>query len=103
MDKFNNLLAKKLGNGLSSMPFFYVCVLLDAVELPPVIAAHSVIIWCTYLSQSVIQLIALPILGAQNKLQHENHKALMTLVKDNHDEHLTHIKSLHEKLDRIAK
>lgn len=74
MKKFNEWLALKLGNGLSSMLFFYICLVLDLVELPPVIAAHSVIIWCTYLSQSVIQLVALPILGVQQRIMTDHHE-----------------------------
>lgn len=77
VQKFNNWLADKLGNGLSSMYFFYFCVVLDLIELGPVIAAHSTITWVTYLSQSVIQLVALPVLGAQNKLQQDNHKEVI--------------------------
>lgn len=87
MKRFNNWLADGLGNTLSSMYFFYFCVVLDFVELGPVIRAHSVVLWVTYLSQSVIQLIALPILGAQNKLQ-----------QDNHEETMTHIKAIHHHL-----
>lgn len=73
MSGFNQWLAMRLGNTLSSMSFFYICVLLDLIELQPVIAAHDVIVWCTYLSQTVIQLIALPILSAQNKASQEHH------------------------------
>jgi hypothetical protein len=85
--RFNCWLALRLGAMLSSMAFFYLCVLLDLIELGPVIAAHDVIIWVTYLSQSVIQLIALPILGAQQQLQQDNHQRL---------EH--HIKTIHAHL-----
>ena len=84
MKKFNDWLANKLGNSLSSMYFFYICIVLDLIELKPVIDAHSVITWVTYLSQSVIQLIALPILGAQNKLQQDSHKETMRAVKKIH-------------------
>jgi hypothetical protein len=69
------------------MYFFYFCVVLDLIELNPVVKAHSTITWVTYLSQSVIQLIALPILGAQNKLQ-----------QDNHAETIKHLKAVHRHL-----
>lgn len=92
MKQFNDRLANLLGDILSHMNFFYFCVLLDLVELHPVIQAHSVITWITYLSQSVIQLIALPILGAQNKLQ-----------QDNHEETMKHIGNLHAKIDAVHK
>ena len=94
MNKFNEWLALKLGNVLSSMAFFYVCVILDMIELGPVIQANSVITWCTYLSQTVIQLIALPILGAQQKLSHKH----MTKMHENHKEIMEHLKT-HKSLD----
>jgi hypothetical protein len=85
INQFNAWLANILGNSLSSMYFFYFCIVLDLIELGPVIAAHNVVLWVTYLSQSVIQLVALPILGAQNKLQ-----------QDNHTETIKHIKRIHQ-------
>lgn len=85
MKRFNNWLANFLGNALSSMYFFYFCVVLDLCELDPVIQSHSVITWVTYISQSVIQLIALPVLGAQNKLQQDNHSEVMQHVTAIHN------------------
>jgi hypothetical protein len=92
MKQFNDRLANFLGDALSHMNFFYFCLALDLLELHPVIQAHSTITWVTYLSQSVIQLIALPILGAQNKLQ-----------QSNHEETMKHVKSLHDKVDAVHK
>lgn len=80
MKRFNEWLAMTLGNGLSSMTFFYFCVILDLVELWPVIRENNIVVWCTYLSQTVIQLIALPVLGAMQKISNEHH--------DNHAEKL---------------
>lgn len=84
MKKFNNWLANLLGNGLSNMYFFYFCIILDAIELSPVLKSHSTVLLVSYLSQSVIQLLALPVLGAQNKLQNENHKEIVSHVKAIH-------------------
>lgn len=92
MKSFNEKLAVKLGNILSSVNFFYVCILLDLVELPPVIQAHDIITWCTYLSQTVIQLIALPILGAQQNITHIHHK-----------KHHKDMEELHKKIDKALK
>jgi hypothetical protein len=66
--KVNGWIAVRTTRGLSSMWFFWFCVLLDLAELPAVIAAHSVIAWVTYLSQTVIQLVALPLLGAGQQI-----------------------------------
>jgi hypothetical protein len=70
---FHDKLAVQLGKILGSMWFFYFCVLLDLAELPAVIQSHSAIAWVTYISQTVIQLLALPILQVyQNLLQSIN-------------------------------
>ena len=77
MKRFNKWLGNNLANGIGTMFFFYFCVLLDVVELPPVIKSHSLIILVTYLSQTVIQLLALPLLAYQAKIQQGNHKDIM--------------------------
>ena len=92
MKRFNEWLAEKLGNSLSSMTFFYFCVLIDLIELKPVIDANNVITWCTYISQTVIQLIALPILGVLQKITHKHH-----------EKHHEDMKKIHAKLDEILK
>jgi hypothetical protein len=94
MNRFNDWLADKLGSVLSSMTFFYVCVLLDLIELVPVIQANSIITWCTFLSQGVIQLVALPILGAQQKLTHKH----MKTQHEHHAKVMEEINKIHNKL-----
>lgn len=110
MNRWNDWLANKLGNSLSSMYFFYFCIVLDLVELDPIIKLHSVVAWCAYLSQSVIQLIALPVLGAQNKLQQKSHNDTMKAVNNlhdkvdkNHEEHMQHIMKIHLSLGQRGK
>lgn len=87
MSKFNRWLGNKLANAVGTMSFFYICVILDLLELSPVVKSHSVITWITYLSQTVIQLLALPLLAYQGKIQNENH-----------DEVMSHVKALHKHL-----
>lgn len=72
-NEFNEGLASIAAKVLSSMEFFYLCVALDLFELPPVIAQHSIIVWCTYLSSVVFQLLALPLLAHQSKTGNEHH------------------------------
>lgn len=67
----NTRAARVIANVLSSMYFFWFCVALDLAELPAVIQAGSVVIWVGYVSQTVIQLLALPALGAYAKLNQE--------------------------------
>ena len=102
--KFNRALAIKLSSLLGSMGFFYICVILDLIELPPVISSHSVIVWIAYISQTVIQLIALPILSTQQNIQQEQNQAkadadhrTLTYLATIQDEQLSILKELREK------
>lgn len=67
-DRVNGRIAVAATTVLSSMWFFWFCVLLVLVELPAVFAARSVIAWVMYISQTVIQLLALPLLGAGQRI-----------------------------------
>ena len=87
MKRFNEWLAKRLGDLLGNMYFFYACVILDILELPAVWSAHSAIAWVTYVSQTVIQLLALPVLQVYQNLQN-----------DKHNEVIGHIKKIHKHL-----
>jgi hypothetical protein len=99
MKRINEWLAQYLGNKLSSMSFFWFCVLLDLVELPPLFKAHSVVAWCTYVSQTVIQLLALPLLGAQNRLQNKLHEETHRKLDAQEFSH----EQLHSKLEKLSK
>lgn len=66
--RLNGRIAVAATTVLSSMWFFWFCVLLVLVELPAVFAARSVIAWVMYISQTVIQLLALPLLGAGQRI-----------------------------------
>jgi hypothetical protein len=65
----NAALALRATNVLGSMAFFWFCVVLDGVEL--VLGSPqnwTAVIWVTYISQTVIQLLALPLLGAGQRI-----------------------------------
>ena len=68
VDRLNGRIAVAATTVLSSMWFFWFCVLLVLVELPAVFTARSVIAWVMYISQTVIQLLALPLLGAGQRI-----------------------------------
>lgn len=71
--RFNTWLAVKITKGIGSMWCAYVFVALDLVELGPVIKANSVITWVTYIAQTVLQLVLLPIIMVgQNVIQDQN-------------------------------
>lgn len=77
---FNAAAARLISVVLSSMWFFWFCVGLDLVELPAVVKAHDPVIWVGYLSQTVIQLLALPALGAYAKLNQATQDAQTTAL-----------------------
>jgi len=49
----------------------YVFVLLDLLMLPPVIKSHDLITWVTYIAQTVIQLVLLPVIMVGQNQQQE--------------------------------
>ena len=65
----------------------YAFLILDLLMLPPVIQANNIIIWVTYIAQTVLQLVLLPIIMVgQNVIQAQNeakadtdHKTLIYL------------------------
>lgn len=79
-----NRIINFLANGLGTIWFFVFCLALDLFMLPPVIKAHSTIVWVTYLSQTVIQLLALPLLGIQARIQQANHKQVISHIETIH-------------------
>jgi hypothetical protein len=54
IERVNGRIAVAATKTLSSMWFFWFCVLLVLVELPAVFAARSVIAWVMYISQAAI-------------------------------------------------
>jgi hypothetical protein len=68
IDQVNARIAVAATTVLGSMWFFWFCVVLILVELPAVVAARSVMAWVMYISQTVIQLLALPLLGAGQRI-----------------------------------
>ena len=68
IERLNGRIAVAATTVLGSMWFFWFCVLLVLVELPAVFEARSVMAWVMYISQTVIQLLALPLLGAGQRI-----------------------------------
>lgn len=119
--KIQTWMAEHITLGLSTMEFFWFCALLDGVELVGLLNTHwsPVVIWVTFLSQTVIQLLALPAIGAQNRLaqvlsdqreieQTRTLNAMLAMVKDLHDkqieqlDHLVVIRNGHGKNERAT-
>jgi len=71
--KVNDWIAVKITNGVGTMWCAYAFLILDLFMLPPVIQSQSVTIWVTYIAQTVLQLILLPIIMVgQNVIQTQN-------------------------------
>lgn len=98
--KLNYWIAVKITNGVGTMWCAYAFVILDLVMLPPVIKAASVMIWVTYIAQTVLQLVLLPIIMVgQNVIQAQNeskadvdHKTL-TYLATLQDEQMDELKN----------
>ena len=71
--KFNYQLAVKITNGVGTMWCAYAFLLIDVAMLPPVIKSNNVMVWVTYIAQTVLQLVLLPIIMVgQNVIQAQN-------------------------------
>ncbi|MBJ7598620.1 MAG: hypothetical protein DLM67_11870 [Candidatus Nephthysia bennettiae] len=68
VNRFNGAIAVAATHVLSNMWFFWFCVLLDLIMLPTVIQNPTPTLVVTYISQTVIQLLALPLLGAGQRI-----------------------------------
>jgi len=100
ISKFNYWIAVKITNGVGTMWCAYAFLLVDLLMLPPVIKANSVMVWVTYIAQTVLQLVLLPIIMVgQNVIQAQNeakadtdHKTL-TYLATLQDEQMQELKN----------
>lgn len=98
--KFNYWIAVKITKSVGTMWCAYAFLLLDLVMLPPVIAANNIMTWVTYIAQTVLQLVLLPIIMVgQNVIQSQNeakaetdHKTL-TYLATLQDEQMQELKN----------
>ncbi|MDQ6741604.1 MAG: hypothetical protein M3Z97_01670 [Candidatus Dormibacteraeota bacterium] len=106
ISRINGAIAIAATHALSSMWFFWFCVALDLIELPSVLRNLTPIVVVTYISQTVIQLLALPLLGAGQRIIAEaqdaraeaDHKTLTAL----HTINVTQLAILH-RLEKLEK
>jgi hypothetical protein len=108
LQKLNFKLAVAITNSVGTMWCAYAFLALDLVMLPPVIAAHSVMVWVQYIAQTLLQLVLLPIIMVgQNVIQSQNeakadtdHRTL-TYLATLQDEQMLELKNQTEILKRI--
>jgi hypothetical protein len=71
--RLNARIAVRITRGVGTMWCAYAFLLLDLMMLPPVIRSGSVMVWVTYIAQTVLQLVLLPIIMVgQNVIQSQN-------------------------------
>jgi hypothetical protein len=71
--RINDFIAVKITKAVGTMWCAYAFLLLDLFMLPPVIKAGNVMVWVTYIAQTVLQLVLLPIIMVgQNVIQAQN-------------------------------
>ena len=107
--KFNYWIAVKITNGIGTMWCAYAFLAIDLFMLPPVIKANSVMVWVTYIAQTVLQLVLLPIIMVgQNVIQAQNegkadadHRTL-TYLAMLQDEQMQELKNQTETLEKLA-
>jgi hypothetical protein len=111
--KFNNWLAVKITNGVGTMWCAYAFLILDLFMLPPVIKAASIMVWVTYVAQTVLQLVLLPIImvgqnviQAQNESKADTDHRTLTYLATLQDEQMVELKNqtaILQHLEALAK
>ena len=106
--KLNAWIAVKITNGVGTMWCAYAFFCIDLLMLPPVIQSNNIMVWVTYVAQTVLQLVLLPIIMVgQNVIQSQNeakadtdHKTL-TYLATLQDEQMQELKMQTEILLRL--
>jgi len=112
INQFNYNLAVKITNSVGTMWCAYAFLVIDLFMLPPVIKAHDVIIWVTYIAQTVLQLVLLPIIMVgQNVIQSQNeakadtdHNTLtyLAILQDEQMEELKNQTAMLKKMEELS-
>ncbi len=84
VSEFNNWLALKITDAVSSMWCAYIFAIIALISLPTAIASHQLIIIVAWIAQTFLQLVLLSILMVGQKLQA--------------DATIKHVKKIHKHL-----
>lgn len=108
--RFNNWLAVKITNTVGTMWCAYAFLILDLFMLSPVIHSHKATVWVTYIAQTVLQLVLLPIIMVgQNVIQSQNDRKAdvdhhtLTYLATLQDQQMAELQSISKKLDSLQK
>ena len=91
---FNNWLALKITNAVSTMAMAYIFMLIALISLPAAIATHQLIIIVAWIAQTFLQLVLLAVIMVGQKIQAD---ATIKHVNKKHDELKEHITNTHRK------
>ncbi len=107
-NKFNYWLAVKITDGVGTMWCAYAFLILDLFMLPPVIKANTITLWVTYIAQTVLQLVLLPIImvgqnviQTQNESKAETDHRTLTYLATLQDEQMEELKIQTEILKKL--
>lgn len=93
--KFDQWLALKITDLVSSMNCAYIFAIIALISLPAAIASHSLIVIVAWVAQTFLQLVLLSVIMVGQKLQAET---TIKHVTKHHAEHMREIKKIHDKL-----
>lgn len=107
----NSRIAVKITGGVGTMWCAYAFLALDLLMLPPVLKSGSIMVWVTYIAQTVLQLVLLPIIMVgQNVIQSQNeakadtdHHTLtyLAMLQDEQMEELKNQTAILRKLEEL--
>lgn len=108
LNRFNTWIALKITNSVGTMWCAYAFFILDLFMLPPVLHSHSATVWVTYIAQTVLQLVLLPIIMVgQNVIQGQNDRKAevdhhtLTYLATLQDEQMSELKGITEILKTV--
>lgn len=84
MSRFNDWLAVKITNAVGSMWTAYLFGLLTIVSLPAAIASHNAIVIVSWIAQTFLQLVLLPIIIVGQNVQSQKHDQVLASVQKIH-------------------
>lgn len=91
---FNEWLAYQITKRVGTMGAAYLFALLALVELPAALSTKSVIVIISWLAQTFLQLVLLPVIIVGQNLQAQKHDELHAKISMLHK----HVKEIHKKL-----
>lgn len=95
INAFNDWLALKVTDAISTMWMAYIFAAIALVSLPAALATHQLIIIVAWVAQTFLQLVLLSVIMVGQKLQAD---ITIQHVTRNHAEHMKHIRLIHKKL-----